>query len=300
MVFPRRVKRADQTLPLPAVLALRCREITLPDLNGVIDLLTVYRAPREYWVGVIDRLTQHQTPEGFPKYGHMLENDGRPVGVLLQIFTARTIDGVTSIWCCGSSYYVDPRFRPYASVLLKRSTRYKGVTYLDLTSSPSRWSTLEAQGYKRIAQGVYLAIPALSRSRCKVRVHLMVPESTGRLDPSDADLLTRHASYAGCLALVCEHEGRLYPFIFATRRKYGLPFAYLIYSKHQSDFVKFSAAIGRYLVERGIPLAAFDADGPLAGIPGKMTKLRQRFWSGPVPPRLGDLAYTEIPMFGVI
>ncbi len=134
--------------PLPAVLALRCREITPSDLEGVIDLLTVGfgRRPREFWANVVDRLTHHHTPAGFPKYGFMLENDDVPVGVLLLIFTERTIDGVATIWCGESSYYVDPRFRPYASIMVKRSHRYKDVTYLNLTTSSARSSTMEVQG----------------------------------------------------------------------------------------------------------------------------------------------------------
>jgi hypothetical protein len=306
--FAYRVKRARQLFfdqpppPLPAVLALRCREITPSDLEGVIDLLTVgfRRRPRDFWVNVVDRLTHHHTPAGFPKYGFMLENDGVPIGVLLLIFTQRTIDGVATIWCDESSYYVDPRFRPYGSIMVKRSHRYKNVTYLNLTTGSLRSLTMEVQGYKRLAQGVYVAVPALSRTHYEVRVYPMATTFSERLETFDFELLINHASYGGCISLICEHEGRLHPFVFAIRRKYGLRFAYLIYSKNQNEFVKFAAPIGRYLAKRGIPLAALDADGPLYGIPGTMTRLRLKFWNGPVRPRLGDLAYTEIPMFGVI
>jgi hypothetical protein len=288
--------------PRTASTAVRCREITAADLDGVIDLLTVgfHRHRRVFWATVIDRLTQHHTPAGFPKYGFMLESDGVPVGVLLLIYTKRTIDGVGTIWCNESSHYVDPRFRPFASVLVKRLRRYKDVTYLNVTTAAHRASILEVQGYKRLAQGVYLAVPLLSWPRCKARVYPMATAFSERLEAFDSELLTKHASYGGCISLVCEHEGRLYPFVFAIRRKYCLPFAYLIYSKNQRDFAKFAAPIGRYLAKRGIPLAALDADRPLAGIPGRMTKLRPKFWNGPMHPRLGDLAYTEIPMFGVI
>ena len=97
----------------------------------------------------------------------------------------------------------------------------------------------------------------------------MAPEFIGRLDPSDAGLLIKHASYYGCLSLVCEHEEHLHPFVFATRRKYGLP-------------------------PGGVQCRCS------AGIPGKMAKFRQGFWKGPVRLRAGDLAYTEIPMFGAM
>ena len=196
--------------PRTASTAVRCREITAADLDGVIDLLTVgfHRHRRVFWATVIDRLTQHHTPAGFPKYGFMLESDGVPVGVLLLIYTKRTIDGVGTIWCNESSHYVDPRFRPFASVLVKRLRRYKDVTYLNVTTAAHRASILEVQGYKRLAQGVYLAVPLLSWPRCKARVYPMATAFSERLEAFDSELLTKHASYGGCISLVCEHEGR--------------------------------------------------------------------------------------------
>lgn len=70
----------------PAVVAVRVREIGLPDLDGVIDLLTkgYWRSPRSYWMSVIERLTTHQTPQGYPRYGYLVENDGTLVGVIFD------------------------------------------------------------------------------------------------------------------------------------------------------------------------------------------------------------------------
>lgn len=287
--------------PPPVVTAMRCREIIPSDLDQVIDLLTGgFQGPtRDAWAECIKRLSLHHTPAGYPKYGYVLENGGTLVGVLLLIFTERMIDGKPTVLCNESSYYVDPQFRPYAAILVHRLRRHKNATYVNVTSASDRWATLEAQGYRRFAQGVYLAIPALARTRGEVRIHPLSSTFDGRLDASDFDLLTEHTGY-GCLSLVCEYQSRLYPFVFAIQRKYGVPFAYLIYSKSHNEFVNFAAAIGRYLIKQGIPLMLLDADGPIAGIPGRMTNRRPKYWRGPVRPRIGDLAYTEIPMFGFI
>jgi hypothetical protein len=207
---------------------------------------------------------------------------------------------VTSVWCNETSYYVDPRFRPYAPVLVKRSHRHKDVTYLDLTASPHRWTTLELQGYKRLAQGVYVAVPAFCRSTGEVQVRMVTDACDEGLEPPEIELLRTHGNYGGCISVVCEHKGTAHPFVFATRRRYGVPFAYLIYSRDQTDFVRFAGPLGRFLAKRGIPVVALDADAPITGVPGRLMDLLPKWWNGPVRPRLGDLAYTEIPMFGVI
>jgi hypothetical protein len=297
--------KLSRKAPAPLILAMRCREIRPPDLESLIDLLTTgfWRHPRGYWAGVIQRLTDHPTPDGFPKYGYMLENDGNPVGALLMIVTARRYNGTTRVWCNESSYYVEPHFRCYASLLVKRAHRRKDVTYLDLTPSPHTWTTLNAQGYKRLAEGVYATIPALCRptsgakirevrSHCEVRSHL-----DGYLDSFDLDLLVAHASYGLCLSVICEQNGIVHPFVFALRHKYGMPYAYLIYTRSLADFVTLAGTLGRYLARRGFPAVVLDADGPIGGLPGKYMEAPPKFWLGGERPRLGDLAYTEIAMF---
>jgi hypothetical protein len=284
----------------PAVVAVRVREIGLPDLDGVIDLLTkgYWRSPRSYWMNVIERLTKHQTPQGYPRYGYLVENDGTLVGVILTIFTARVAEGVTSVWCCGSSYYVEPQFRLYGPTMMKKAHRFREVTYFSISPSPHTWDMLAAQGFKRLNKGVYAALPALCPALPGTRVRI-IKEYDARLTPFEADLLERHAGF-GCISVVCEHNGMLHPFVFVVRRRYGWPFAYLVYSPDQADFRVFAGTLGRFLAKRGIPSVVFDADGPVDGIPGKYLESLPRFWKGNERPRLGDLAYTEIPMFGVI
>jgi hypothetical protein len=46
-------------------------------------------------------------------------------------------------------------------------------------------------------------------------------------------------------------------------------------------------------------LVAFDANGPIEGLPGRYVDAASpKYFKGPNPPRLGDLAFSERVMFG--
>jgi hypothetical protein len=302
----RRAKRAwGKVFPSPVVPQkvgkVRCREITPDDLEQITDLLMkgFWRAPRQYWQHVLNVLTMHNTPDGYPKYGYMLENDHVAVGVLLMIFTERVENGITCIRCSESSYYVDPAFRFYASLLVQRGHRFKDVTYLDCTARPDRYRTLDAQGYKRINTGSYASYPMLSRPVPGSVVRKVTgPISDCRLSAADNDLLARHATYKPCIPVIVEHAGMLYPFVFAMRRsRGGMPISFLIYSRNQADYATFAGTLGRFLARRGIFKVMLDVKEPIP-VPGKLQQEQPKYWKGGSAPRVGDLAYTEIAMFG--
>jgi hypothetical protein len=55
-----------------------------------------------------------------------------------------------------------------------------------------------------------------------------------------------------------------------------------------------------FLLRRGLPLVILDANGPVRGLVGKyFDQTMPKYFKGPEPPRLGDLAYTETALFGV-
>jgi hypothetical protein len=102
----------------------RCREITEADLDAVADLLTrgfVGRS-RDYWMQGLRRQAARTVPQGYPRFGYMLDNDGTPVGVLLLLYTFRDEGGEPSIYCNLSSWYVEPAFRNYATLTRKSLT----------------------------------------------------------------------------------------------------------------------------------------------------------------------------------
>jgi hypothetical protein len=120
------------------------------------------------------------------------------------------------------------------------------------------------------------------------------------LQPFEVDLLLTHADY-GCMSLICSAANRRHPFVFLPlqRRKFGLArFAQLVYCRDLEDFVRFAGPLGRFLAWRGFPLVIVDANGPIRGLIGKFSDEQPRYFKGPDQPRLGDLAYSELVMFG--
>jgi hypothetical protein len=282
---------------------IRCREIAGSDTASIINLLTKGFNPegsRDYWPTALERLSAHPTPPGLPKYGYLLENDGVPIGVLLMIFSSLLIDDAINLRCNVSSWYVEPEFRGYAPLLASRASSHKNVVYYNISPAPHTWPILEAHGYMPFSSGLFVAIPLLCRSLTGSRVQVVTSHiyPDKGLQAFEIELLLAHASY-GCLSLICESGARRHPFVFRLSRKYGMVSrAHLIYCRDLADFVQFAGPIGRYLGRRGIPLVDIDSNGPIYGLIGKYRDGRPKFSKGPSRARLGDIAYSELAMFG--
>ena len=79
-----------------------------------------------------------------------------------------------------------------------------------------------------------------------------------------------------------------------------IPCAQLIYCRDMAELVRFARPLGLHLARRGLPLLILDANGPVRGLRGRyFPDLMPKYYRGPRPPRLGDLAYTETAFFGV-
>ncbi|MBV9862910.1 MAG: acyl-CoA acyltransferase [Alphaproteobacteria bacterium] len=268
----------------------------------MVDLLTAgFSYSRRSWVRAFRRLSTHIPPPGCPKYGYLLEADGVPVGVIPMIFSAVMVDGEATVRCSVSSWYVRPAFRSYAALLASQGLKRKDVTYFVITPFRHTRPILEAQGYKRYCRGRFIALPALSPALPGCRTETIGPETPADDDirPDEIELMRVHAAY-GCLSVICHSDGRRYPFVFATRRKFGIvPFATLVYSRQLDDMVRFAGALGRFLARRGFAVLVVDANGPIAGLIGRYADGYPKYFRGPHQPRLGDLAYSKRIFFGV-
>lgn len=280
---------------------VRCRQISSADIDGVVNLLTTgFRIRRRgFWVRAFERLSEHATPPGFPKYGYLLEAQGKPVGAVLLIFSSIVINGELTIRCSMSSWYVEPEFRPYGAILRSQALKHEHVTYFNITPGPHTLPILEAQGFTRYCDGRFVAIPALSmKSKCSsvemVGAHACADED---LPSSEVELLLAHVNY-GCISVVCISISRRHPFVFLPLQKAGvLRYAYLAYCRNLDEFVRFAGPLGRFLAQRGFPLVVVDANGPINGLIGRYSNGFPKYFKGPNKPRLGDLAYTERVMF---
>ena len=284
---------------------IRCREIAAGDVDSVADLLTrgfPGRSPG-YWLAGLQRQASRAVPDGYPRYGYLLEAAGAVVGVLLLMYSGNANAGEPSLTCNVASWYVDPQFRNQASLLSGIALKHKHVTYLNVTPAPPTWPILEAQGYKRYCNGLFFAVPALSRGGGTVTAIAAGSTQPDDLPASEFELLQRHASY-GCLSLVCRNPQGATPLVMAPFRirqgRIGLPAMQLIWCRNIDDFVACAGAVGRFLTMRGRLLVVVDANGPIGGLTGFYSEARgQRYYRGPNPPRLGDLSDTEYALYGL-
>jgi hypothetical protein len=283
-------------------LRVRCRQIRDDDRRAIVNLLLKsFRGDPPFWQQALTQLAEHPTPPGFPKYGYLLEVNGVVAGMLLLVSTAIQVNGETKVRCHISSWTVWPPFRPYASLLATQALKHKDATYLNISAIPSTIDILAAQGFTRYCTGRFAALAALKIGG--LRVHIapatadMLPGPD--LPPDELVLLLRHASY-GCISLVATVDGRRYPFVFEPiTRLRVVRSAYLTYSRGIDAFVRLAGPLGRYLVRRGLLFVELDANGPVPGLIGRYAEATPRYFRGPDPPRLGDLAYSERAVLGL-
>jgi len=283
--------------------SVKPRQISEADIPEVLDLLArgyEYNPPRKFWENLVAGLSRRSVPAGFPRYGYVIESDGKLVGVLLMIFSTIWKGEIASIRCCGSGWYVDPPFRVYASLLGSRPFKDKGVTVLNITAAPHTHKMVEATGFTKYSDGVFVAIPVLSRPPKDVSVRVIDAHSEpdAPFNRHDRELLLEHADF-GCTSLWCVTREKAYPFVFRPRRAKHLPCAQFIYSSSVEEFVRFARPIGLYLARKLQLFVILDANGPVPGLVGKYLKRWPRYFRGPDRPQTGDLAYTETALFGV-
>jgi hypothetical protein len=284
--------------------AIRCRQIIDSDVPEITALLARGFPSRDaqFWSNALAQLGARQPPAGLPQYGYLLESDNRPVGAILLICAElRTAD--TSVRRCNlSSWYVEPAFRSYAALLVSRALTHKDVTFLNVSAAPHTWPIIEAQGFSRYSDGVFVAVPALNGLFGSPGVAILDAHTRPAVafDPLEQDILLQHADL-GCISLWCATSERAYPFVFRPRRvKRLLPCAQLIYCRDVGDFVHFAGPLGRRLLRHGRPFVIIDANAPMPGLVGLYRGgSMPRYFKGPQKPRLGDLAYTEYAVLGV-
>jgi hypothetical protein len=284
-------------------LRVRCRAIGDADRDAVINLLlkSGFGGDRAYWTEALQRLCEHPTPEGYPKYGYLLEINGVAVGVLLLICSAIPVAGEIKVRCNTSCWTVWPAFQAYGTLLVAQALRHKEATYINISPLPHTFSIITAQGYKHYCGGRFSALAALSPRFPRVEIAEVSDgiEPGEDLSPDEITLLLRHADY-GCISLVVTVNGCRYPFVFEPTRRYRyIRVAYLTFCRSIDDFVRFAGPLGRHLARLGYLWVDLDANGPVAGLIGRYWKTTPKYFRGAEPPRLGDLAYSERVVIGL-
>jgi hypothetical protein len=287
----------------------RCREIRDDDIGAVIELLAkgFPERGRDHWVRGLHRLRSRADAQTTPKYGYLLESDDGPVGAILMLFVSLDLGDEVVKRCNLSSWYADSAFRSHAPLLSSQATKDKSYTYVNISPATHTWPIIEAHGFRCYSNGQFLAVAALSATEAGVRV-IEVQASAGgnpMEDPTslpERKLLLDHAGY-GCTCVVCRAADGDHPFVFVPigleKGPLELPGAQLVYCRSIGEFVRFAGILGRFLLRRGMLFVSIDSNGPVGGLIGVYRASRGRkYYKGPRPPRLGDLAYTEIVIFG--
>ena len=280
---------------------LRRRVIEETDLDAVIELLAAgFTAhPAAWWRRGFERLRRRASPAGYPRYGRLLETGGRVVGALLTIHAEMPdSSGVPFVRCNLSSWYVESAFAGHAPLLLGAALRDKSVTYINVSPALHTQPIIEAQGFRSFAAGSLATVPILARRRERARVRRFTTADGSRW--AEGGLVAEHAAL-GCLCLVVEAEDDAHPFVFAAPRRLRgfLPATQLLYCRHISAYVRFAGTLGPALLRHGSALTLVDGTDRVPGVPGRSVNTGQRkYVVGPHPPRPGDLAYTELAIFG--
>jgi hypothetical protein len=221
------------------------------------------------------------------------------MGVVLLIYSSMVIDGDKRVRCNISSWYVEPLYRVYASLLCSGIMSDKRVTYFNITPNTHTWPILDVQGFERYCNGRFITFTTFVAQAEATRVSIITSATSGEIDlPShEVELLLAHASY-GCISLVCCSRGSTTPFVFLPLRKWSfVPYVYLAYCRHLDDFMHFAGPLGRFLARRGFPLVVSDSNGPIKGLIGMYFRA-PKYVKGPDIPRLGDIAFSERVIFG--
>jgi hypothetical protein len=299
------VQELSTLLPslIPRQGRIKTRQLGCSDIDEIAKLLVrgFPRSTNQDWLGIFRRLAEHQTPDGFPTYGYVMESEQVPVGVILLISSTTYSGEVRSIRCNLSSWYVSPIFRGYGPLFISRILKNADVTYVNVSPAPHTLPILHVQGFSRYSNGQFFAAPVSFTPYAKPARVVSVGDSAGKhCGTHEHELLLRHARY-GCISLWCMADNRAYPFVFRRRVVNGfVPCAQLIYCRHIEEFVRVSRPIGRYLARRGMPIVMMDSNGRVPGLAGiYIDGMLPKYYKGPYPPRLGDLAYTETALFGI-
>jgi len=279
-----------------------CREIAASDFEAVARCLArnFHRRSLTFWKRALKRLASAPPTRNAPKLGHLLEAGGAVVGVLLEISHASDLPGAPAPRRNFSSWCADAAFRGFALTLSRQATRNAEMTYLNLTPAPHTIPIVETFGFKRYAKGVFVATPWRNApiSGAQLIVYDAGSREAAALSAWERAMLADHQRWGLDALIGVNHDGAT-PFVLRKRPlwRHWIPAAQLIYSRSEQDLINFAHLIGRRCLRRGRAQLFVNANGPIASLAGHYVEGRDpRFFRGPAPPALTDLAYTELAM----
>jgi hypothetical protein len=283
-----------------------CRAIEHSDLPAVADLLACGfpKRTRQYWMTGLEKLAMHKVPNGYQQFGYILVSGTLVVGVILMISSHRSGFPQASLRCNVSSWYVQPKYRAYASLLSGRANA-TGATLLNVSPASYTIPIIEAQGFRKFSSGMFAALPSWRQPQTRAEL-CFSPAQWQRSETISQDhlrLLTDHRAF-GCVSLWLDTPEGGFPFVFRRRWIRAalaiVPAAQLIYAPSLDAIEKYHGHLGRYFLARGVPVTLICTDRPLNNIAGYHFRQRTPMYCrGLDDPSPTDLCYTEAAIFGL-
>ena len=287
--------------PQPSIGAIIVCEIAEADLGELAAFLARgFGYPTTFYQSLFDKLRRRATPDTYPKFGYALKRGGRIFGAILLIFTQFGQGADSFVRCHVTSWFVEPEFRPLASVFFARGLKRKDVTYINVSAREWTRPIVERQGFSCYSAGQFtmstLVNALMVGNGAGVRVVAGGAAPQENRSDFERKLMSDHAGY-GCICVWCVTGDAAYPFVFHPEPvKRIVPCAQLVYCSDIDSFFRFAGPLGRYLLARGKLLVRVDANGPPAGLPGRYSAGLNPRWFKGARPRQGDLAYTQLAM----
>ncbi|MGA7329570.1 MAG: hypothetical protein WBX25_35095 [Rhodomicrobium sp.] len=287
-----------KTEPNPVI---RSREITGADFHVMAAFFARGLGyPAWAYLHIFELLRDHPTPEGYPKYGYILEANGSIVGGIILIFSSVGSGDKKSVRCQLTAWYVEPAYRTYSTIFTSKALRFKDVTYVNLTARPAARPIVEAQGFIKFSKGQFVAIPSLNFFLSRgdnAKAVKADAEPEGVYDLYERKLLLDHQKY-GNICFWCVTASDAFPFVFKPRIvKHVIPAVQLLYCRDIQDLARFARPIALHLASYGRFFVFADANERITGLIGHyFDGMYPRWYKGPKP-RLGDLSYTLPALF---
>jgi hypothetical protein len=274
------------------------REIADDDLDAVRGLLVEGFPQRSvgYWTRGLANLSALRPVEGFPRYGYLVDADDAPQGVLLTITSNRGLNRARTNL---SSWYVRKRYRQSAVAILAHALKLQNTTFINPSPADHIVPILEALGFVPYTAGLvaFDVRTAMRGPSSRGAVRRVGTGDLAGLSETEGDIVADHLRM-GCDVLRLETGGRAGLLIHRRKLiKRSVPSSQVILTDPDL-LAELAGPVMRALASRGSLVALCDVDRIGEPTFGRVFRRGIRYFKGGDAPRVGDLSYSELAVFG--